>query len=271
MTSIRHYINLVEASQVSEKYSRDNISLRNYMKDEKFDPYGCWWEVCEWIFDNGYEEEVAETVGKSFEDADELREEEPEIFFQLPQDLQERIGKEVVEDLLQNNPSEAPSHAHMGLNSQKLLPRTTWLIHFTDHAEAIAEQGFTRGIDQMDKLGLTTYMGDGEKKYGGYNFAFQAGGGYARQAASQGKYGRDAVMFQNSGVAVHHYGDEEEQIIFHGTDVDPRDIVVLRKLEGDWHVIGHSSDRPLFTGEFRAAEAWVMKHFQQYRRALTRR
>jgi hypothetical protein len=123
----------------------------------------------------------------------------------------------------------------------------------------------------MDQLGLTRYLSDHDKSFGGYNFAFTAGGRHASFAAHKRKYGRDAVMFQNSGVVVDHHGDEEEQVIFHGTDVDPRDIVVLRYLEGDWCVLGSDNDRPLFKGTFDAAEKWVRSNFQQYRRALTRR
>ena len=34
-------------------------------------------------------------------------------------------------------------------------------------------------------------------------------------------------MFQNSGVHCYHYGDEENQVVFWGADVDPRDIILI--------------------------------------------
>jgi hypothetical protein len=193
----------------------------------------------------------------------------------LKPETQKECAEDVIEYLMRHNPAEAPSTAHMMLSRQKLLPRTTWLVHFSDNADSIAAEGFKYGIDQMDKLGLTTYMGDQAKKYGGYNFAFLAGRRYDQNAAYEGKYGKSAVIFQNSGVVVSHHADEEEQVIFHGTDVDPRNIVLLERGEDGWQVMSkynprvRNSGRPVFRGEYKACVAWVMQHFAQYRRALT--
>src|SRR4051812_38904112 len=103
----------------------------------------------------------------------------------------------------------------------------------------------------MDKLGLTKYIGDNEKKYAGYNFAFEALGRDANWSASQGKYGKHAVLFQNSGVHCYHYGDEETQIVFYGADVSPKNIIYLRNEGGDWQVMPAYEIRGrdyLFTG-----------------------
>lgn len=270
MSDLRTLINL------AEKYSSDNIALLRYMKNDQFDPYASWYFVCQWLEDNDCLELVSEIVRHPVESDDDIRELEPEIFYKLPENIQKACGEWVIDYLMQQHPEEAPTTAHMSLSRNQLLPRNTWLIHFSNNAESIAYNGFKYGIDQMDQLGLTTYKSDSEKAYGGYNFAFTAGGRYSRYAAAQGKYGRDAVMFQNSGVMAFHSGDEEEQIMFHGTDVDPRNIVLIKNdpYEG-WQVMSarqknvRNSGRPVFKGEFEQCEAWVMKHFAQYRKALT--
>ena len=43
------------------------------------------------------------------------------------------------------------------------------------------------------------------------------------------KYGKDAVIFKGTGVEVYHIGDEENQIIFWGSDVDKDSIFYLNR------------------------------------------
>lgn len=272
---LRNYIHLVEAEQgIAEKYTMDNKYLLHYFRDDKFDPHQCWHVACDWIEENGWLKRLAKKAKKHVADAAELHWEDPDIFFLLPEEVQKECAEYCVEYLMQHDPAEAPSTAHMMLQNNKLLPRTTWLVHFSDNAEAIAYNGFKYGIDQMDKLGLTTYWNDSAKSAEGYNFAFLANGRYASYAESKGKYGREAVIFQNSGVLVHHHGDEEEQVIFKGKDVDPRGIVYLKKRDGEWMVMStrvkrYQEARALFKGEFEDCVKWVQANFVQYRRAMT--
>jgi len=278
MGNFRHYLHLVE------KYSDENGYLRNYMRDSEFDPYAQWYWVCEWIEEHGYLNTIRTAMRKTGigtadlpKSASDLEDFEAEWFQYLPKEAQKECANSVVEHLMQNDPAQAPSWAHMSLQKQQLLPRQTWLAHFTDDPWSIASSGFKYGMMDVDRLGLTTYFkntGD-SKKYGGYNFAFIADSKDARWAASKHKYGKDCVLFQNSGILVDHHGDQENQVIFRGSDVDPREIIVLKYDGDDWIVKGHVDTRrqsdDLFKGSFEACVAWVKKNYNQYRKYLVKK
>lgn len=259
-----------------EKYTADNSYLLRHLKDGKFDPYTYWNELRVWFDEHeDYVELLSEITGQEFADADAINEEDPDLFYKLPQDVQEEAAEWVIEWLMRHDPAEAPTHAQVGLQQQKLIPRSTWLLHFTDHPDEVAAEGFKYGVADMNKLALTTYMSNKsfEKQFGGYNFAFLAGSRDSRNAEHDRKYGKHAVMFQNSGVMTFHYADEENQVIFRGEDVDPRDIVVLHHYD-DWQVQSRRQTRggkALYAGDFDRCVAWVQQHFAQYRRYLTLR
>lgn len=267
---------------IFEQYTQANSYLLRYLKDEKFDPYTYWSELRLWFEENPeYIDLLSEITGQDFQDADQINEEEPDLFFKLPPDVQNEAAEWVTAWLARHAPEEMPTYTQTGLASKRLLPRTTWLVHFTNDPEKVADEGFKIGMHDVNKLGLTTrfFNGSFEKQYGGYNFAFLANSRYARWAASEHKYGKHAVMFQNSGVLTHHYADEEQQVIFRGEDVDPRDIIILRSDGSEWHVRTRRPTRrnyrdytaTIFTGDFETCVRWVEQHCQQYRHYLTLR
>lgn len=271
--------------ELLELYSEPNKHLLGYLKSSDFDAYSHWWEVSRTIIEKDkFRRAMSRVLKRKITSIEDLEEEEPDVFYKLPKDIQTAIGQDVTNWLLQHNPAESPSAAHFSVQQQaQLLPRLTWLVHFTDYPEDIATQGFTKGVADVNKLGLTNYVGDYDKKYGGYNFAFVVNSRDAEIAATyhngNPKYGKHAVMFQNSGVKAYHYGDEENQVIFWGADVQTRDMIVLKNNFGDWAVMARtfyykdktpSFDKELYKGEdFEKCSQWVMKHFQQYRKALT--
>ena len=71
------------------------------------------------------------------------------------------------------NDSEYPAWSYF--DDKPTLIKNQWLIHFTNDADDIAREGFKYGVDDMTKLGLTTHLGEFDKKYGGYNFAYTIG------------------------------------------------------------------------------------------------
>lgn len=276
---------------LSEKYSSDNAALLRYMKEKPIDPYAFWHMFPDW-YDNNYDGDIEALIEKSGlasygVDVDNFLE-QPEYFYDLPEEIRSHfesdIKEEFMHDMMRDDPTEVPTWGHMSLNRDKLIERLTWLIHFSDEAPSIARGGFQYGVDQMDRLGLTKWMGEYQKEHGGYNFAFKADSRYAFHAASghrgQAKYGRHAVMFQNSGVIAYHFGDEEDQVIFHGSDVDPRDIILLMEVYGDWIVMPHptkasrypgqlSKEEGVFRGDFEKVVKWVMQNHRQYARVIT--
>lgn len=252
---------------ILESYSERNTALLRYLKGGEFDPYAAWWLVAGWIHNNGYTQTVA--PGEKIKSARELGEYEPDLFYKLPEDAQRACAEWVIDYMMQHNPAEAPTHAHVTVNRGQLLPATTWLVHFSDNASNIALNGFTYGIDEMDRLGLTTWFTDKAKDRGGYNFAFEARSRHAEFAAYGRKYGMNAVLFQNSGVHCTHYGDEEDQVIFWGADVKPKRIVYLDRPEGDWQVANVKTGRPLFTADrYIKVVDWVIANEAQYRSVL---
>ncbi len=122
---------------------------------------------------------------------------------------------------------DRPVYEHMEYSR---LVRPTWLVHFTDDPDDIAENGFKYGWDGTEGLGLTTHFTDNVRKRGpGYNFAFVVGSRDARNAASgyfdaDPKYGKHAVVFWVGGVEAYHYGDEESQVIFWGRRILSRTV-----------------------------------------------
>lgn len=282
MKSIRKFMNIIV-----EKYTPDNKHLFNYLKNREFDPYAHWQEICQWLEDTDNIQAIPDAYRGDIETADELFNEDADIFYHLPPEIQEECEEAIIEELMQQNPVDAPTWSHMDVRGNNVLHRQTWLVHFTDKPYEIATEGFKFGIDRMDRLALTSWIKDtsDSKKYGGYNFAFEALSKDAANVALSNKYGRHAILFQNSGVKAYHHGDEESQIMFWGKDVDPRDIIILKHTDYGWKPImwketrnksnlldpSRGDGRGDDLGDYQKTVEWVIKNFHQYRKFLTRR
>lgn len=271
----------VSESKLDEKYSSQNSQFLNYMEQQPVDHYQFWHLFPEWLENQLDTEEIDQdqydSIMAIFDDED------PETFHEMPDNVQkgfeEFIRQEAMDQLMQNDPADAPTWAHAHISRKKLLPRTTWLVHFTNDADSIAQEGFRYGVDDMTKLGLTTWFkNEGDmKRHGGYNFAVIAGSRDMNNIARQRKYGKQIVLFQNSGVQMYHHGDEEYQIVFNGADVDPRSIIVIKSgQEADWGVYVHPNKRnrypreTLFEAEsLEACVEWAIKNLRQYARLIT--
>lgn len=239
---LRRWMRLVENG---DRHTR----LLQYLKGEKFDLYKHAGDLELWLTHHReYRELLSEITGRPKIDLVYS----PSLFYKFPKDVQTEAIAWVYEWLTRNSPEEAPSNQYLTLSNDNLIPGTTWLVHFTDEPDAIAKNGFTIGMVDHTKLGLTTYHSNTnrDKRSGGYNFAFEADSADAASASREHKYGEDAVMFQSSGVACYHVTDNEEQIIFNGQDVDPRKIVILRRYEDSWQVKSYN-------GGFEDCVKWV--------------
>ncbi len=249
---MRKWISLIE------QYTSDNSHVLSDLKNTKFDPYSFWDEVKLWAEEHQYTQELF--------GVDDLSEEDPEIFFTIPKDEQDECEEWIMDYLETHAPHELPSSHFFTDVSKTLIPRQTWLIHYCDSPWDIAANGFKYGTWDTGKLGLTTYYKKSAKSGGGYNFAYEAGS--RSSSFGSDKYGKHAVMFQNSGAKAWHSSDEEEQVIFWGPSVNHRSIVVLNKEYSDWHVMNRYTHKPLFTGEIDDVMNWVMKNHHQYRKVM---
>jgi hypothetical protein len=274
--------------RIFEIYSQENGHFYNYMNDAKkdttsvFDAHNNAYDVACWM-----EREFGRNINKfnakfktKYKNFEEFKEEEDgetvaEIYEKLPKEFKEKCASWCLDELLTNDPSNAPTYLHMSLEGKR-LKSDTWLCHFSDHAKQISLEGFTKGVENYQRLGLTNYLGDIEKSWGGYNFAFIATSRDARIASNyhhgSPKYGKNCVMFQSSGVPCFHYGDEETQIVFFGEHIKPQNIVYLNNDGGIWQVIakrGNRAGEPVFHNDyFEKVVEWVIKNYQQYKGIL---
>lgn len=183
----------------------------------------------------------------------------------------ERTGADRESD---RDPANAPTYMHVTF--KKILPRTTWLVHFTNDIWRIINKGLF-GFEDMTRLGLTTWWKKSDANFikNGWNFAFEADGRHARVAAhgdrGDGKYGRDFAIFQAAGVLVQHHGDQEDQVIFRGGDV--RKYVPVERIDGGFKVINvKKAFRPYYTADrgerlrdnFDSVVAWVIQNAERY-------
>ncbi|MEK6828580.1 MAG: GNAT family N-acetyltransferase [Nanoarchaeota archaeon] len=182
----------------------------------------------------------------------------------------EYLFKKIKDNTLPIPESEYPAWSYFD-NSPELV-KNQWLIHFTNNADDIAREGFKFGVDDMTKLGLTTNLGEFDKKYGGYNFAYLLSDfpKYSRRSYTQGgghKYGKEAVVFNASGIKLWHHGDEEPQVIFYGKTAS-NIIPITRGENAEWAIRGKDG-RVLFENdELQRVVQWLVSNYSQYRKQL---
>lgn len=255
-----------------EMYSRPVMNLKRYLQNKPMDAYEHVWWIIRWLKDHP---EIVEEYNVDLEKLEDMyhddSEELPEILEKIVNQLSSEQRSEIADYIAAKDPSEAPTWTYMSFN--QMVRPNTWLVHFADSATEIYFHGFTRGVDNLTKLGLTTQLPDYEKDFGGYNFAFRANSRDAYSAAREGKYGKEAVMFRASGLEATHYGDEENQVIFYGRSIDPGQIVLLTKEYDNWCVkmkdARDGRECAYVRENFSDVVNWVMNNFDQYRKRIT--
>lgn len=263
-------------------YNRPILNFRDYMQKKYIDPYEHGWEILRWLKKNPDE---LDELGVNLHDLEQMHDDGDDLFYDILTNMVSRLtpdqAEKISQDISYHNPAEAPTWSHMDYN--QLVRPGTWLVHFSDEAWKISQEGFNIGMEDMGKLGLTTHFSKRRKQetgIGGYNFAFKADSKYATHAARNGKYGEDAVMFRSAGVEAYHYGDQEDQVVFFGAAIDPGQIVLLTKLDdNEWCVAMQTGRRDCAyigrgdwsqrTYGFDSAVDWVMNNFDQYRKRIT--
>ena len=168
------------------------------------------------------------------------------------------------------NDSDYPAWSYFDDNPQ--IIKNQWLIHFTNDADGIAKNGFKYGVDDMTKLGLTTHLGEFDKKYGGYNFAYTLNdfskygqSSYGNWTKSGYKYGNEAVIFNASGIKLWHHGDEEPQVIFYGNTA--KNIIPITKGENFKFGVRSKNGKFLFENDdLNKIVEWIVTNYQQYRK-----
>lgn len=118
---------------------------------------------------------------------------------------------------------------------KKLLNPNNWLLHFTNNAESIKRNGFKFGVTDFDDLPLTRIYGYDRNK-AGYNFAYLSKDyntsdiptTYLNTHDHKESPNSGLLMFKSSGVLVDNLADHNEEVIFDGSSINPKNIVVIK-------------------------------------------
>lgn len=286
MKNLRKIIrSLIKENLIKEYISADMVSLKHYfsMSDEEKKsslPHEYYYFLRDWMEEEDVELELPKNTfiggdGEEFEEemhdyemAEWLEREHPDKAKQFA----DYLFRKIENNELPINDADYPAWSYF--ESDPEIVKNQWLIHFTKDAQSIAKEGFKYGVDEMTKLGLTTHLGEFDKKYGGYNFAYllrdfekygRSGSGYGNQKY---KYGKEAVIFRASGIKLWHYGDEEPQVIFYGNTANTI-IPITSGEEHDWAIASKKTGRILYeSDDLEKIVQWLVRNWEQYRKSL---
>jgi hypothetical protein len=262
---------------INEYVTNDEISLMKYLTlplDEKYVmiAYNYPFFIEKFLEENDNDEMLRELKeflndgGTEYEFVYELRSENNELFKEYGEWLYgNMVGYN--SSSLDVLPEEMPAWAYF--DDQAEIIKNQWLIHFTSDAYGIAKEGFKYGVNEINKLGLTTYYSEFDKKYGGYNFAYTLDD-YKKysKVGSRYKYGEEVVVFRASGVRVWHNTDEEYQTIFYGNTA--KNIIPI--IDGEtkrWGIYSNRSGNLIVEhDDLTKLIYWIIKNYDQYRKHL---
>ncbi len=262
MTILEHYL--------TEYYSNEIVYLKKYfnMTDEqKKEDLIYSFSYLFPVFLGKETDQSLEDLGLDEDDEiDIIKEKYPEEVSQFADWLTKQLN---VDQYIM--PQEKPSWHFMTYEKDI---KNQWLVHFSNEAFQIEkDKTFKYGVEDLTKLGLTTYMGKIDKQYGGYNFAYRVEDvkKYGRELRHIYKYTTNGrgVIFRASGVLVYHWGDEEKQVIFYGKTATNIISFFYNYKSGKWRITFLKSGNKLV--EFDELEDllfWVQKNYDQYRRQL---
>lgn len=261
---------------LKEYISRDEIYLKDYFSQTEeakkyYLPHEYYYFFEDFLMEEGIDFEVPKEMVSGDDGVEEM---ELMVWLEannknLYNSFANYLYKKINENTLPIPDSEYPAWSYFD-GGPKII-KNQWLIHFTDNANEIASKGFKYGVDDITKLGLTTHLGEFDKKYGGYNFAYTISD-FPRYAKSgfrnKGyKYGNEAVLFKASGIKLWHYGDEEPQVIFYGntaTNIIP----ILGGEKFDWGVYAKNGRLLYENDDLLKVVEWISKNYNQYRKSI---
>ena len=151
--------------------------------------------------------------------------------------LDKRMSK-VRNDFKTRNYDEASGFAWSeDAEDGKEIVHNEWMVHFSDYADKIAKEGFTKGNDYDGKLKSATYQRG--KTEGGYNYAYLASDVIGGKGYKFLDYLKERetpfVMFKGNGYRFHHNQDEEDQVVLN--NIQKGTMVFVRRLYDQWCVL----------------------------------
>lgn len=280
------YLKLFESYLINEYLkSSDNLALYKYFnmtEEEKKEslPYDF-----SWLFEEFLEEEEIEFNWPTHDYLDVDGEQRGHKLedFELPDWLLNH-NKQLLNkfaDWIYDKISNV-KHNKLGISDRDLpawtyfdkpeIIKEQWLIHQTDDADSIERYGFTHGMEEIEKLGLTTEFSKESKKYGGYNFAYTIYDfkryGYSRYRNQKFKYGKELVIFRCSGVRVWHHTDNEPQVVFWGKLATHINIIEEGET-ANWGIYNNKTRRLLYQNDdIEKVIDWFVENYNQYKNYL---
>ena len=152
---------------------------------------------------------------------------------------------------------ELPSWCTMDFNR---IVKNEWCIHFGSDSESIAKEGFTGGTPEIEHLAYTN--AGAQKTSAGYDFAFLIND----RSVDYNEYGDEAVIFRTSGVEIYHYGDNQNQVVFWGSNV--KSFIPIHQEDGDWVVYGQNGQVLVRCGRPSEIALWATENLPQYRKQI---
>ena len=151
--------------------------------------------------------------------------------------LDNRMSK-IRNDFKKRNYDEASGFAWSDdAEDGKEIVHNEWMVHFSDYADKIAKEGFTKGNDYEGKLKSATYQRG--KTEGGYNYAYLASDVIGGKGYKFLDYLKERetpfVMFKGNGYRFHHNQDEENQVVLN--NIQKGTMVFVRRLYDQWCVL----------------------------------
>ena len=151
--------------------------------------------------------------------------------------LDNRMSK-IRNDFKKRNYDEASGFAWSDdAEDGKEIVHNEWMVHFSDYADKIAKEGFTKGNDYDGKLKSATYQRG--KTEGGYNYAYLASDVIGSKETKFLDYLKERetpfVMFKGNGYRFHHNQDEEDQVVLN--NIQKGTMVFVRRLYDQWCVL----------------------------------
>lgn len=176
----------------------------------------------------------------------------------------------------------------------KEIVHNEWMIHFSNDAQKISQEGFTQGNGYEGKLKSATYRR--VKADGGYNYAYLATDVLSNPYGRFVTYLKDRltpfIMFKGNGYRFYHEQDGENQVVFNNVQKDTKVLImslydqwcVLSTINPDWKQRDKDIDpkqkderfalnntRNILNGviysddDINKVIRWVMTNFEQYR------
>jgi len=150
------------------------------------------------------------------------------------EDLLERVASDLdvyatLNNISMTEPGDAPLWSLARFIS---IHGPGWLVHCSDESFC----SFERGVEDIGKLGLTTYLPMYYKERPGYNVAFELDG-FERYGMSRGrcKYGNKVYLVHVPKYAdIWNYADEEPQAVFWGQYAE---VVVSVYVDGGDYIV----------------------------------